>query len=78
MTFRLNKKTEQFLTESTGIDYCRQVVTPMEQTLKGITVEKRKSYFCKSAQKVSPRGSVYLQVGRVLSFQKVKNLIEKI
>lgn len=45
MTFRLNKKTEQFLTESTGIDYCRQVVTPMEQTLKGITVEKRKSYF---------------------------------
>lgn len=78
MTFRLNKKTEKLLTESTGIEYSRQIVMPMEQTFKGISEEKRKCYQCKSEQKISPRGSIYLQVGRVLSFRKVKNLIEKI
>lgn len=78
MAFRLSKASKRLLTQSTGIDYKYQVAIPLDKVLEQVPLKNRQRYKIKSVREISPRGSVYLQVGRILSLSKVKKLIGKI
>lgn len=76
MNFTLSNVSRSLIQQSTGLDYTRQCSTAISDVKK----EKHKTddYEIRNARDVAPRGSIYLQMGRIMSLRKVKSYLKKI
>lgn len=61
---------------STGLSHTQQCNTAITQ-MKSATTESR-DYQVKGGRDITPRGSIYLQMGRVMSLKKVKSYLKNI
>lgn len=75
MKFTLSKDSRLLIQQSTGLNYTDQCVTAISDTRKGL---KTNEYKIRNARDVAPRGSIYLQMGRIMSLRKVKSYLKKI
>lgn len=76
ITYKLSKETRRNLNVSTGHDYAVLTTRPIGtfRVAEGATT----SHLVSSHPRViKPRGSIYLQLGRVLSMSKVRKSIFK-
>lgn len=78
MEFSLSNDTRVLIQRSTGLDMMQQRSVPLSEIHEKDSSEGRKCYRIKKPRDLKPRGSVYLQMGRVLSLKTVKSYLEKI
>lgn len=76
--FKLSIKTKELLQESTGLNYETLATKPIAEILKLIPHTNKKKFSHKRVKQLSPRGSVYLYLGRILSLKNVRRIIAKI
>lgn len=77
MNYKLSNETRRNLKVSTGHDYAALTTRPIGsfRTLKG---SSGSHLVCSHPRIIKPRGSVYLQLGRILSMSDVrKSIFEK-
>ncbi|MBQ4161544.1 MAG: hypothetical protein IJD84_01430 [Parabacteroides sp.] len=78
MAFTLSGEMRDKIQNTTGLSHFDQQNIPVVE-LSDCEMEKhRKLYACKKSRVIPPRGSVYLQMGRILSLTKVKKFLSKI
>ena len=78
MSFSLSSETRNLIHESTGLSPIEQVSVPVNGYSEHVSELQKKLYSCEKSRVVSPRGSVYLYLGRILSYKKVKRFLAKI
>lgn len=78
MVFTLSKETRGFIKDSTGMSPIEQKSIPLKEYGKMTSESQKKLYSCKNSRVIPPRGSVYLQMGRILSLSKVKRFLSRI
>ena len=76
MKFSLSEETRMLIQQSTDLDPVRQrsASFPEMRTSR----KRNRDYQVISARELAPRGSVYLQMGRVISFAKIKDYLKSI
>lgn len=75
MAFNLDNRTTKIIEEVTGLEGYRQQMLPLAEYSTTINVEEKREYRCRKIKAISPRGSVYLLIGRILSLKKVKGYL---
>lgn len=76
MRFALSSETRGMIQHSTGLNHAQQCNTAITQ-MKAATSESS-DYQVKGGRDIAPRGSIYLQMGRVMSLKKVKSYLKSI
>lgn len=76
MNFSLSDNTRRLIQQSTGLDYKNQCAT----AISGIktAVKKNYDYMISEPRDVAPRGSIYLQMGRIMPLRKIKSYLKRI
>ena len=76
MKFSLSNDSRTLIQKSTGLDYAHQRCTAISN------VDSKRhgnsAYKIKDSRDVAPRGSIYLQMGRIMSLHKVKSYLKRI
>ena len=76
MKFSLSNDSRTLIQQSTGLDYAHQRCTAISN------VDSKRhgnsAYKIKDSRDVAPRGSIYLQMGRIMSLHKVKSYLKRI
>ena len=75
--FKLSIETKELLHESTGLDYNALTTRPISDIIGSISAINKKKFSHKGTKHLSPRGSVYLYLGRILSLEDVRRIISK-
>lgn len=78
MKFSLSNDSRELIMQSTGLNHdlqCSTAISGINDATKRCGAE---GYQIKESKDVSPRGSIYLQMGRVLSLKKVKSYLRGI
>lgn len=76
MKFSLSNDSRTLIQQSTGLDYAHQCSTAISNVdSKG---HGNSAYKIKDSRDVAPRGSIYLQMGRIMSLHKVKSYLKRI
>lgn len=75
--FKLSIETKEFLRESTGLDYNTLTTKSIADIIESIPAVNKKKFSRKEAKQLTPRGSVYLYLGRILSLKDVRRIISK-
>lgn len=78
MKFSLNNDTRALIQRSTGLNRAQQQSVPLSEIHENGSSEGRNCYRIKKLRDLKPRGSVYLQMGRVLSLKTVKSYLKRI
>lgn len=78
MKFSLSNDTRALIQRSTGLNRAQQQSVPLSEIHGNGSPEGRSCYRIKEPRDLKPRGSVYLQMGRVLSLQTVKSYLKRI
>ncbi len=78
MMFKLSEKSTMLIQQSTLLDSKSQMLHPIAESLCGTDVNRTRKYACHHSRVIAPRGSVYLQINRLLSLKEVKDFISKI
>ena len=76
MKFSLSDDSRMLIQQSTGLDYahlCFTAISDVDSKTHG-----NSTYKIKDPQDVVPRGSIYLQMGRIMSLHKVKSYLKRI
>lgn len=76
MKFALSNETREMIQNSTGLNPVQQCRTALTQ-MKCATTDS-KDYRAKGGHDIAPRGSIYLQMGRVMSLKKIKSYLKSI
>lgn len=74
MNFSLSHESRMLIQQSTQLDSKRQCST----SIRGIETNKNRDYIVKTPRDVSPRGSIYLQMGRIIPLRKIKSYLKGI
>lgn len=73
MRFKLREQTVRMLEESTGRKYESVVSRPMSKNAHGkLDSASYSAYASENNRIIPPRGSVYLQTGRILPYEVVR------
>lgn len=78
MKFSLSNDSRELIMQSTGLNHdlqCSTVITGINAATKKSRAEE---YKVKGSKDVTPRGSIYLQMGRIMSLLKVKTYLKGI
>lgn len=75
MRFKLSNETLRAVEKSTGCDYPSLVNRPMHGCPSAYSVDAERRHIKENSHIIPPRGSVYLQMGRVTSLDVVKKFI---
>lgn len=76
MKFSLSAESRRLIQETTKLNFVQQCTISIS---KGKEKEYTNSeYKIKEPRDVAPRGSIYLQMGRIMSLRKVKSYLKKI
>lgn len=75
MAFNLDNRTTNIIEKVTGLGEVQQRMLPLAEYSMTIDIEGKREYRCKKTRTISPRGSVYLLIGRILSLKKVKRYL---
>lgn len=78
MKFSLSNDTRALIQRSTGLNRAQQQSVPLSEIHENDSSEGRNCYRIKKPRDLKPRGSVYLQMGRVLSLKTVKSYLKRI
>lgn len=78
MLFSLSAETRNLIQESTGLSPKEQVNVPVNGYSGHVSSRQKRMYSCGKSRVVSPRGSVYLYLGRILPYAKVRKFLAKI
>ncbi len=70
MDFTLSKESCRLIQQSSKLDYSHQRSTSI---YSGITAHRNRDYMVKEPRDVAPRGSIYLQMGRIMPLRKIKS-----
>lgn len=76
MKFSLSNDSRQLIQQSTGLDCVSQCSTSIYSPKADVRTNK--DYRIRESRDVAPRGSIYLQMNRVLSLRKVKSYLKRI
>ncbi len=74
MNFSLSHESRVLIQQSTQLDSERQCST----SIRGRKTNKNSDYIVKDPRDVRPRGSIYLQMGRILPLRKIKSYLKGI
>lgn len=78
MKFALSKDTRALIQCSTGLDSVQQCSIPISEIHSRKHVDRKYCCPSKKAKDLKPRGSIYLQMGRILSLKAVKSYLKSI
>lgn len=76
MNFSLSNDSRALIQQSTGLDNVQQCSTTIFGTKT--STQGNRDYKIKNARDVAPRGSIYLQMGRIIPLLKIKSYLKKI
>ena len=76
MKFVLSQETSNLIQQSSNLDYKHQCSTSICD-VRAKTCQNR-DYIVKEPRDVAPRGSIYLQMGRIMSLRKIKSYLKGI
>lgn len=76
MNFTLSNDSRTLIERSTGLT-CAQQCSTSFSNVRSVSHVKS-DYKMKEQRDVAPRGSIYLQMGRILSLKKVKSFLKGI
>ena len=76
MKFALSQETSNLIQQSSSLDYKHQRSTSIcDVRTKN---HQNSDYIVKEPRDVAPRGSIYLQMGRIMSLRKIKSYLKGI
>ena len=76
MKFALSQETSNLIQQSSSLDYKHQRSTSIDDVRTKI--HQNSDYIVKEPRDVAPRGSIYLQMGRIMSLRKIKSYLKGI
>lgn len=76
MKFSLSDDSRLLIQQSTGMDCAHLCLTAISDIKTDL--QANKDYKIKEPRDVAPRGSIYLQMNRILSLRKVKSYLKRI
>lgn len=76
MKFALSRKTSNLIQQSSNLDYKHQRSTSICDVRT--KTHQNSDYIVKEPRDVAPRGSIYLQMGRIMSLRKIKSYLKGI
>lgn len=76
MKFALSQETSNLIQQSSSLDYKHQRSTSIYDVRTKI--HQNSDYIVKEPRDVAPRGSIYLQMGRIMSLRKIKSYLKGI
>lgn len=76
MKFALSQETINLIQQSSSLDYKHQRSTSICDVRTKI--HQNSDYIVKEPRDVAPRGSIYLQMGRIMSLRKIKSYLKGI
>ncbi len=76
MKFTLSRETSKLIQQSTNLDYNHQCSTSICDVRT--KPHQNNDYIVKEPRDVAPRGSIYLQMGRIMPLRKIKSYLKGI
>lgn len=76
MKFALSQVTSNLIQQSSNLDYKHQCSTSICDVRT--KPHQNSDYIVKEPRDVAPRGSIYLQMGRIMSLRKIKSYLKGI
>ncbi len=76
MKFVLSKETSDLIQQSSRLDYKHQRSTSICEVKT--KVHQNSDYIVKEPRDVAPRGSIYLQMGRIMPLRRIKSYLKGI
>ncbi len=76
MKFALSQETSNLIQQSSSLGYKHQRSTSICDVRTKI--HQNSDYIVKEPRDVAPRGSIYLQMGRIMSLRKIKSYLKGI
>ena len=73
MKFVLSQETSNLIQQSSNLDYKHQRSTSICDVKT--KAHQNSDYVVKEPRDVAPRGSIYLQMGRIMPLQKIKSYL---
>lgn len=77
MAYKLSPETRESIARSTGMNRTQQTSTPISGVASA-SGTMTASYLVDKPKDIAPRGSIYLQMNRILSLKKVRKYIQSI
>lgn len=76
MKFALSQETNKLIQQSSNLDGKHQRSTSICDVVT--KAHRNRNYMVKEPRDVAPRGSIYLQMGRIMSLRKIKSYLKGI
>ncbi|MBQ8721613.1 MAG: hypothetical protein IJY67_05650 [Paludibacteraceae bacterium] len=76
MKFSLSAESRKLIQKTTNLDFLQQRTVSISKGKEKVYTNSE--YKIKELRDVAPRGSIYLQMGRIMSLRKVKSYLKKI